>query len=67
MVSFTATIIKIGNGLGVRIPPRIVREYGLKEGDRVKLTIQLRKTSGFGMCRDAGPFDEERDGHRDIG
>jgi hypothetical protein len=64
---FTVTIIQIGNGLGFRIPPKIVKEYGLKEGDRVTLTFELRKRSGFGMCRGAGPFVEEPDGHRDIG
>jgi hypothetical protein len=64
---FTVTIIQIGDELGFRLPQRIVREFGLKDGDRVTLTIKLRKTSGFGTCRGAGRFVGERDGHRDIG
>ena len=64
---FTVTIIQIGDELGFRLPPRMVRESGLKEGDLVTITIEFRKTSGFGMCRGAGPFDEDRDGLGDIG
>ena len=64
---FTVTIIQIGDELGFRLPQRMVREYGLKEGDLVTITIEFRKTSGFGMCRGAGPFDGERDGHLDNG
>ena len=64
---FTVKTIQIGDELGFRLPPRMVRESGLKEGDSLTITIKLRKTGGFGMCRGAGPFDEERDGHGDIG
>jgi len=62
---FTVTIIQIGKGLGFVLPPRLVKESGLKEGDRVKLTIEFRKKSAFGIARGSGPFDPERDGHPD--
>jgi antitoxin component of MazEF toxin-antitoxin module len=64
--SFTATIIKIGNGLGIRIPRRIVREAGLRAGDKVRLTFEFRKGSGVGIRRGAAPFAEEEDSHQDI-
>ena len=53
---FNVTIIQIGDELGFRIPQRMVRESGLKEGDLVTITIEFRKTGGFWDLPGGRPF-----------
>ena len=56
-----------GNSVGVILPAERLKELGLHKGDKVDIEfIAKRKTDGFGICRGAKPFEEEKEPHKDL-
>jgi predicted acetyltransferase len=67
MPHITVQVRKWGNSLGLILPREVVEEAAVSDRDLVDISIvKKKKTSGFGMCRGAGPFVEEEDAHTDI-
>ncbi len=56
-----------GNSVGVILPAERLKELGLKEGDKINVDIVRKKRiDGFGVCRGASPFEEEKEGHGEM-
>lgn len=56
-----------GNSIGVILPSDILRELGVNKGDKIAINvIAKRKIDGFGMCKGAKPFKEEKEEHREF-
>ena len=56
-----------GNSLGFIVPAAELKKLHLKKGDKVNLEILGKKRiNGFGMCRGAKSFEEEKDPHSDL-
>jgi hypothetical protein len=67
MVHITVPVRKWGNSLGIVIPRDAVGEAEVGDRDLVDVSIvKKKKTSGFGICRGAGPFVEEEEPHADL-
>jgi hypothetical protein len=67
MPHITVLVRKWGNSLGILLPRELVEETGVSDQDMVDVTVvRKKKTSGFGLCRGAGPFVEEEDGHPEL-
>jgi len=56
-----------GNSVGVIIPVETLRELRLKEGDTVAIEfINKKRMDGFGICRGAKSFKEEKESHKEF-
>ncbi len=56
-----------GNSLGVIVPVEKLKELGLHKGDRIEIDIvQKKKKEGFGICKGAKPFEEEKEEHQEF-
>ncbi len=56
-----------GNSVGVIIPAEILKELGLQKGDKVEIdVIQKKRVDGFGVCRGAKTFEEEKESHEEF-
>lgn len=64
MAYATAKVKRWGHSLGITIPKHIAKDAGLSEEDIVNVHIvKKKKVSGFGICRGAAPFKEEKERH----
>lgn len=53
-----------GNSLGVIMPSEKLKELGLHKGDKIEIDIvQKKRIEGFGLCKNAKPFEEEKEKH----
>ena len=53
-----------GNSLGVILPKDKLKELKLQKGDVIEIEIIAKKRiDGFGICKGAEPFEEEKEGH----
>ncbi len=53
-----------GNSVGVILPAEKLKELGLRKGDRVEIDlVQKKRIDGFGICKGARPFEEEKEKH----
>ena len=56
-----------GNSVGVILPSEKLKELGLRKGDRVEIDIVLKeRRDGFGICKGAKPFEEEKEAHKEF-
>lgn len=54
-----------GNSIGVILPAEELRTLGLTKGDKITLeVISKNRLDGFGVCKGAKPFQEEKEMHR---
>ena len=54
-----------GNSIGVILPAEKLKELGLQRGDTVDIEIvKKERVDGFGICKGAKPFEEEKETHR---
>lgn len=57
---------KWGNSLGIIIPKKIVEKLGLSEEDIADIDIEKKeRISGFGLCKGAPPYKEEKEIHEE--
>ena len=56
-----------GNSVGAILPAELLRRLKLRKGDKVNIEIVAKKrVDGFGVCRGAESFEEEREGHKEL-
>ena len=56
-----------GNSLGLIVPAEKLKELGLHKGDKIEIDIvQKKRMDGFGVCKGAKPFEEEREAHEEF-
>lgn len=56
-----------GNSVGVIIPSEKLKELGVHKGDRIEISIVAKKRlNGFGLCKGAKPFKEEKESHKEF-
>ena len=56
-----------GNSIGVILPAEKLKELGLSKGDKIDVDIVKKKRiNGFGIARNARPFEEEREPHEEF-
>lgn len=56
-----------GNSVGVIIPSEKLKELGVHKGDRIEISIVAKKRlNGFGLCKGAKPFEEEKESHKEL-
>ena len=56
-----------GNSVGVIIPAEKLKELGVHKGDKIEIFIVAKKRlNGFGLCKGAKQFDEEKEDHEDF-
>ena len=56
-----------GNSLGVILPKEKLRELKLQKGDVIEIEIIAKKrVDGFGICKGAEPFEEEKEVHEEL-
>ncbi len=56
-----------GNSIGVIIPFEILKELGLQKGDKIDIDIvQKKRIDGFGICKGAKTFEEEKESHEEL-
>ncbi len=56
-----------GNSVGILVPSEMLKDMGLHKGDNVEITIVAKKrVDGFGVCKGAKPFEEEKEAHREF-
>jgi len=56
-----------GNSVGIIVPTEKLKELGLRKGDRIEIDIvQKKRTEGFGICKGARPFEEEKEAHKEF-
>lgn len=56
-----------GNSVGVIVPAEKLKELGLHKGDKIEIDIvQKKKINGFGICKNAEPFEEEKEKHEEF-
>ncbi|MEW5896452.1 MAG: hypothetical protein AB1668_02065 [Nanoarchaeota archaeon] len=56
-----------GNSIGVILPAERLKELGVCKGDKVDISIVAKKRlDGFGLCRRAKPFEEEKESHKEF-
>ena len=56
-----------GNSIGVILPVEKLRELGLSKGDKIDIDIlKKEKVDGFGICKGARSFEEEKEVHRKL-
>jgi len=56
-----------GNSIGVILPAEKLKELGLQKGDRIEVDIvEKKKIDGFGICKGAKPFEEEKEEHEEF-
>lgn len=54
-----------GNSIGLILPADLLRDLELQAGDCVDVEIiSKNKIDGFGICKDAKPFQEDRESHK---
>ncbi|MBI4141832.1 hypothetical protein HY484_02835 [Candidatus Woesearchaeota archaeon] len=54
-----------GNSIGVIFPAEKLKELGLQRGDTVDVDIVKKEIiDGFGVCKGAKPFTEEKETHK---
>ena len=57
-----------GNSTGCILPAEKLKELQLEKGDKIDIEIVRKKRiDGFGICKGANPFHEEREGHDRFG
>ena len=56
-----------GNSIGVIIPVEKLKKLGLRKGDTVDIDLVKKKNiNGFGICKGAKPFEEEKELHEEF-
>lgn len=56
-----------GNSIGVLLPAERLRQLKLRKGDIIDIDIVKKKRiDGFGLCRSAKPFAEEKEEHPEF-
>lgn len=56
-----------GNSIGAILPIEELKELGLSRGDRVDIDIiKKKRINGFGLCKGAKPFEEEKESHEEF-
>ena len=56
-----------GNSIGIIIPIEKLKELGLQKGDRIGIDIVEKKIiDGFGICKGAESFEEEKESHKEF-
>jgi len=56
-----------GNSIGVILPSEILREFNVKKGDKIDISIVAKKRiDGFGLCHGANPFKEDKESHQEL-
>jgi len=56
-----------GNSMGVILPAEKLKKLGLKKGDKVEIDIiKKKRIDGFGICKGAKPFKEEKEEHKEF-
>lgn len=56
-----------GNSIGVILPREKLRQLNLRKGDKIELQIIAKKRiNGFGICKEAKSFEEEKEGHEEF-
>ena len=56
-----------GNSVGVILPREKLKELGLRKGDVIEVDIVLkRRVDGFGLCKGAERFEEEKEEHGEF-
>lgn len=56
-----------GNSLGIIVPAEKLRELGVDAGDLIEVEILPKKRAdGFGMCKGAQSFKEEKEPHEEF-
>jgi len=56
-----------GNSMGVILPREKLRELGLRRGDKIIIDIIFKKrVDGFGICKGAPSFKEEKEEHEEF-
>ena len=48
-------VAKWGNSLAIRLPAQLVRDLGLREGDRVDLRVDAESGDGLAVSREPRP------------
>tara|TARA_Y100000310_G_scaffold117117_2_gene115832 strand:- start:4433 stop:4639 length:207 start_codon:yes stop_codon:yes gene_type:complete len=67
MTSTETKVKEWGNSLGIIIPKELVDHVGLGKGDKVKIDIiKSDSLDGFGICKKASSFEEEKESHEDL-
>jgi hypothetical protein len=67
MTHLTVKVKKWENSLGIIIPKQAVDELGILADKILDVEIvKKRKRSGFGICRGASPYKEEKEPHDDL-
>ena len=67
MVHVVAIVKKWGNSLAIVIPMWITKKLDLIEGKRIDIDLRVKeRVDGFGLCRGAKPFEEEKTGHEEF-
>jgi len=67
MAHATAEIKRWGNSLGIVIPRKVVKELKLSENEVVDINIRKKnRISGFGLCKGAPSFEEEKETHEGL-
>ena len=56
-----------GNSVGIIVPAEKLRDLGVGAGDLIEIEILPKKrVEGFGICRGAKPFEEEKEQHEEF-
>ena len=53
-----------GNSIGVILPINTLKKLNLRKGDKVEINIiKKKRVDGFGICKGAKPFKEDKEDH----
>ena len=56
-----------GNSMGVILPAEKLKELRLRKGDHIDITfVQKKRIDGFGVCKGAKAFQEDKEGHEEF-
>ena len=56
-----------GNSIGVILPLEKLKELNLREGDKAEIELVKKEhQDGFGLCKGAKPFDEDKESHTEF-
>jgi antitoxin component of MazEF toxin-antitoxin module len=50
---------QIGESLMLRLPPKVVEQEGIREGDMIEIEVHKTRKSGFGIYPGIGPMTRE--------
>ena len=55
-----------GNSIGVILPVETLRKLGVDKGDKIEIEIAKKRIDGFGICKGAKSFEEEKEPHKEF-